>query len=221
MNRKKTLGIVSAFLGVAALCYVFSPLVVYELTTGQKLANYLSPVPDNKVDYTKASNWIPGSNIEEFKAPKVSFYSLSVPRLNIEKATVSIGGEDLSQSLIQYPGTALPGKIGNAVVFGHSILPQFYNPKNYMSIFSTIDKLEEGDDIKIAYDGVSYTYEVSNIFEVLPTDIRILEQNTDDSYLTLVTCSPPGNPLRPKRLIVRARIVPYDKVALENDYSRD
>lgn len=146
---------------------------------------------------------------------------MSVPRLNIEKATVSIGGEDLSQSLIQYPGTALPGKIGNAVVFGHSILPQFYNPKNYMSIFSTIDKLEEGDDIKIAYDGVSYTYEVSNIFEVLPTDIRILEQNTDDSYLTLVTCSPPGNPLRPKRLIVRARIVPYDKVALENDYSRN
>ena len=46
------------------------------------------------------------------------------------------------------------------------------------------------------------------MFEVLPTDLQILEQNRVDSYLTLVTCTPPGDPRKPKRLIVRARLAP-------------
>jgi len=41
--------------------------------------------------------------------------------------------------------------------------------------------------------------------EVEPEDLSILEQRFDDSYLTLVTCVPPGTYLR--RLVVRARLV--------------
>ena len=62
--------------------------------------------------------------------------------------------------------------------------------------------------IYVSYDGVSYTYQVETMFEVLPTDIQVLDQDSTDSFLTLVTCVPPGDPAKPKRLVVRARVVP-------------
>ena len=46
------------------------------------------------------------------------------------------------------------------------------------------------------------------MFEVMPTDIQVLDQNYSDSFVTLVTCVPPGDPSNPKRLIVRAKVVP-------------
>ncbi len=75
-----------------------------------------------------------------------------------------------------------------------------------MAIFSTLPTLKNGDDIFVEYDGVSYKFKVEEIFEIYPTDIQILEQNNSDSFLTLVTCTPPGDPRNPKRLIVRARV---------------
>ena len=71
--------------------------------------------------------------------------------------------------------------------------------------------LKKGDLVFINYDDVSYTYKVEEMFEVLPTDIQVLDQDSSDSFITLVTCVPPGDPTYPKRLIVRARIVPPDE----------
>lgn len=210
----RIIAFVCAMFGFGILAYVFSPIIAYEITA-PKYTTYLSPIPDGQagqtfanVDYTKASNWFAGDNPAHFENPDISFYTLSIPRLRINEATVAIGGEDLAKSLIQYPGTAVPGRPGNAVIFGHSILPQFFDPKNYISIFSTLQNLRNGDEILINYDGIALKYRVEDEFEVLPTDIQILEQNPSDSFLTLVTCSPPGHPGRPRRLIIRARVVP-------------
>ncbi len=89
-----------------------------------------------EIDYTKASLWFP-------KKPEVIFsqqgnvsYTLSIPKLKIQEAQVLVGSEDLSKSLIQYTGTGYPGDYGNAVIFGHSVLPYFFNPKDYKTIFS-------------------------------------------------------------------------------------
>lgn len=215
---KRTLRIalsaVLAFLGVFVLVFTLYPIVSYEIRNRSSLTAMLSPVSDEDMDifygedYTKASNWfVGGAKKEDFSLPKVAFYNLSIPKLRIEDAVVAIGGEDLNEHLIQYPGTALPGQVGNAVIFGHSILPRFYDPKNYISIFSLLPTLEKGDSIFVVYDGVEYLYKVEDMFEVTPNDIQVLEQNRSDSYLTLVTCTPPGDPRKPKRLIVRAKIV--------------
>lgn len=211
-------GVFSAFGGVAILLYVMFPIVSYRLNGGTAFEEYLSPVPEGEVmaadsvDFTKASNWF---DIEapSYDISKVRYYNISIPKLKIKDATVAIGGEDLEESLIQYPGTALPGKHGNAVIFGHSILPQFFNPKDYLAIFSTLPTLNKGDEIAIRYDGISYKYVVEDLFEVKPTDLEILAQNTSDSYITLVTCTPPGDPRRPKRLIVRARLDPFGTIS--------
>ena len=218
MNKKLIIRIsamVSAISGAVILTSVIFPIFLYGSVSRLKFPKLISPIVETKgsslteIDLTRASNWFPdGAKKEEFLRPNVSFYTISIPKLKIENAVVAIGGEDLSKSLIQYPGTALPGKRGNSAIFGHSILPQFYNPKNYLAIFSTLPMLDIGDVIKIDYDGISYQYRVESMFEVMPTDIQVLDQDSSDSFLTLVTCVPPGHPLKPQRLVVRARVVP-------------
>jgi len=204
---------ISALSGIVILIASVWPIIEYQLVDAKSYTTLLTPlVLDKKdeladrVDYSKASTWFPAAENSSFEPSKVGFYKLSIPKLRIDDAVVAIGGEDLSQHLVQYPGTALPGKNGNAVIFGHSVLPIFYNPKNYMAIFSTLPTLKIGDEIFVEYDGVSFVYKVEELFEIFPTDIQILEQNNSDSFLTLVTCTPPGDPRNPKRLIVRARV---------------
>lgn len=218
MMRKKILkicGMVWGISGVVILISVLYPIASYEAKSRQKYPQLISPLAAEEsislddYDYTKASNWFPDAKDKnEFSANKVRFYTVTIPSLNISDATVSIGGEDLADNLIQYPGTALPGKNGNSVIFGHSILPLFFDPENYLSIFSTLDRLDNGDEVYINYDGISYIYKVEEMFEVKPTDIQILDQDSAGSYITLVTCTPMGDPRKPKRLIVRARLIP-------------
>src|SRR3989344_1477153 len=215
----KILATLSGVGGMAILSYTLYPLADYELTARQSYPTLLSPLPDSErfpdlyseYDLTQASNWFPGgAKKEDFVASQVSYYTISIPRLKIENATVAIGGEDLSKSLVQYPGTALPGKNGNTVIFGHSILPIFYDPKDYLAIFSTLPTLKKGDKIEVNYDGVTYKYQVTDLFEVLPEELDVLTQDSSNSYISLITCVPPGHPLKPRRLVVRAKIVPFN-----------
>lgn len=215
----KLIGIVSGLMGLTILFYVAYPIVAYEVISYIKYPNYLLPVPgeqkyiyskEEAIDFTKPENWFNGEE-PSFDVSNVKYYTVTIPKLKIKNATVSIGGEDLSESLIQYPGTALPGRVGNTVIFGHSVLPQFFDPKDYLTIFSTLPKLRESDQILVDFDGINYEYVISDIFEVGPTDVEILSQSGSEPYLTLVTCVPPGHPLRPKRLIVRAKLVPVEE----------
>lgn len=214
----KIIAIVWGILGLVILAGVIWPILSYQSKSKTNYPDLANPMPtvksgkvENGLDFTKASNWfIGGVSPDAFNAPKISFYNLSIPKLKIENAVVSIGGEDLSKSLIQYPGTALPGKRGNSVIFGHSVLPIFFDPKEYISIFSTLPVLKIGDEVFVNYDNVDFKYRVESLFEVNPTDIQVLQQDSSDSFLTLVTCVPPGDPRKPKRLIVRARVVPVE-----------
>lgn len=221
MTQKIVVKICAVIMGVSGFIILFStlfPIFSYEWEAAQKYPTLISPLVDEEKgsfvfsgsDYTKASNWFPAKKDSEIVDNGVSIFTISVPDLNIDNALVRVGGEDLSESLVLFRGTALPGQKGNAVIFGHSILPQYYDPKNYLSIFSTLPTMEKGGLIYANYDGIVYTYKVKDMFEVKPTDVAILDQNVQGHYITLVTCTPPGHPLKPKRLIVRAELIPTD-----------
>lgn len=169
---------------------------------------------DSVLDYTNLSNWFEGSTLPEFvketEQNQVTTYMLDIPKIEIKNAIVAVGGSDLNKSLIQYPGTALPGQAGSPVIFGHSVLRQFYNPKEnntrrYTSLFSYIMTLENGDKIYLTVEGVKYTYVVTSRTEVKPTDTYILSQRYDSRQLKLVTCTPEGTYLR--RGVVTAQLV--------------
>ena len=212
-------------MGMGIISWVAWPILSFQLIQAPKLRPLLNPVPvanivesveaktierdsistysGTGVDYTQASNWFP-EVAQQSADVQGNSYKISIPKLGISDANALVGGEDLSKSLIHFGGTALPGDYGNAVIFGHSTLPYFYNPEDYKTIFSTLPKLKEGDEIFAEYDGLKYKYVVEEMFVVKPQDVQILEQKFDDSYLTLVTCVPPGTYL--ERLVVRARL---------------
>jgi sortase A len=64
--------------------------------------------------------------------------------------------------------------------------------------------MKVGDEVFVTYDGVEYVYTIHEMVVVDPTDLSALEQRFDDSYLTLVTCVPPGTYW--KRLNVKAKL---------------
>ena len=169
--------------------------------------NNIQPEIQNEVDYNLIENWFPTAPLPILKPSKITHYTLSIPKLKIKNAIVSINKSKIKKSLIHYPGTALPGEHGNAVVFGHSVLPIFYNPKNYKTIFSTIPTLKKNDEIYIYFDGIKYLYEVDNYFEVKPNEVSVLEQHFNEQTLSLITCVPPGTYLR--RGVIKAHLVNF------------
>lgn len=202
------------FLVIIGGGFIFSvlfPIFSYQFFVSPQVAALVSPATkivlgESTVatDYSQVSSWLPTSPKLPPLPSKITHYTITIPSLKITAASVEIGGKDLNKSLIHYQGTAFPGQRGNAVIFGHSALPQFFGPKNYLSIFAYLPSIKNGDEIFVDFDGVLYKYVVKEITEVTPNDISILEQKYDDSYLTLVTCVPPGTIFR--RLVVKARI---------------
>lgn len=166
---------------------------------------FASEVVNTSLDYTDASSWFVGASPNNPGNAPYLTYTLSIPKLGITDALVHTNNTDLKKSLIQYGGTAMPGDLGNTVVFGHSVLPQFFNPKNYLTIFSTLYLLHPGDTIQVTADGATYNYKIIDMYEVQPDDLSPLAQTYDGSYLTLITCTPSGTYLR--RLIVKAQVV--------------
>lgn len=226
-NRVSLIAIVLMVFGSLIIGSVAGPIAAYLVFTSPRLSRpqpLISPlasvsggvlgqqavaiepqVKSYQEDFTRLENWFSQTSIPTPAPSKITHYNLSIPKLKIEDAVVTIGGTDLSKSLINYPGTANPGEFGTPVIFGHSILRQFYNPKNYLSIFSTIMTLQSGDRIIIKYNGVTYTYKVIDKLEVKPTDIEILSQRFDGRFLKLITCVPEGTYLR--RGIIVAQLI--------------
>jgi len=225
-KRLRLLGLLLFLTGIIITGYVFLPLISWQIYFAPVFAsqNIAAPIPQTTivngdtfqallaqasdslsgVDYNNADNWFPNFKPQRNGGQTVETYYLSIPKLNIKNAVVSTVNSDLSKNLVNYGGTAVPANKGNAVVFGHSTLPQLYDAKSYKTVFTYLYELTPGDEIDVNIGSVSYKYRVENITVVDPTNTSILQQNFDDSYLTLVTCTPPGTIW--KRLAVKARI---------------
>lgn len=225
----RLLGLAIFFGGIFTLLYVLFPLISWQIYFAPIFASQEIAVPIPKtaivseatikslvstaannitgVDYTNAQNWFPAYNPPagtEAGNLKVSSYTLSIPKLGIENATVSTVGYELDKYLVNYPGTAIPSDNGNAVIYGHSTLPQLFNSKDYKTIFATAYKLSVGDEVFATVENVTYRYKIFSVTVVDPSDTSIFSQTYDNSYITLVTCTPPGTTW--KRLIIKARL---------------
>jgi sortase A len=228
-NKKKLTRILGLFLllvGIIITGYVFLPLISWQIYFAPVFAsqNIAAPIPQTTivsgatfqtllaqasdslsgVDYNNANNWFPDFKQTKNGAPVVSSYFLSIPKLNIKDAVVSTVDSDLAKHLVNYGGTAIPAGKGNAVVFGHSTLPQLYDAKSYKTVFTFLYELTPGDEIDVTIANVTYKYQVQSLTVIDPNNTSILQQNFDDSYLTLVTCTPPGTIW--KRLVVKTKI---------------
>ncbi|PIZ63542.1 hypothetical protein COY16_01800 [Candidatus Roizmanbacteria bacterium CG_4_10_14_0_2_um_filter_39_13] len=239
-KRKQTIHVISygiLFIGAGFLFWAFYPLVSFELYAQLFLRRTAaSPLPESQTvsslefaqsvyadglslsnnlrDFTQANVWFPTSNLPVGRDDlDTDSFTLSIPRLNLSNLNVLVGGSDLSKSLIHYLPSSLPGQYGNVAIFGHSTLPQLFNPKDYKTVFTYLPKLEVGDNVFIQINGGQYEYEVYDMYIVNPDEVSVLEQQFNDSILTLVTCVPPGTYLQ--RLVVKARLVRDTSLSLK------
>jgi len=218
-------GLFAALFGIALGMYTFFPLVSYELYIKPAFASqsFAAPIPKTTIitqDYiqsllkntaaslsrigSSSQSWLPATYKEMAITTQMSSYNLSIPTLGIDNADVSTIDNNVDIHLVHFPGTAIPPEKGNAAIFGHSTLPQWFDPKNYKAIFATAHTLKLGDIINITVNNRVYTYKIMNISIIDPDNTSYLSQDTDGSYVSIVTCTPPGTTW--KRLIVKAKL---------------
>ncbi|MBN1162844.1 class E sortase [Patescibacteria group bacterium] len=214
--RSRVLPGIFASLGIVLLVtQVILPLIFFkthEKVTPEIAGSVLGVATGfNYFQFTELTPTDEDVSIETTKAMDINtpkFFYLSIPKLNIKNAVVETNAEDLGpkDKLGHYKHSALPGQKGNTFIYGHSVLPWFFNPKNYMTIFSTLDRLDTGDKIIITYNNVPITYRVEYEEIQKPADINPLAEfkpdYSNESTLTLMTCWPPGT--KSKRFMIRA-----------------
>lgn len=111
-------------------------------------------------------------------------YILRIPSIDSENPVREGTERDvLSDSLGHESGTAVAGQEGNCVIAGH----RNYNFGKY---FNRLDEVELDDLIYLDTATETYTYVVTDIQVVDPTDVEILEPVEDKEILTLYTCTP-------------------------------
>lgn len=187
---------------------IHSPIPKSTVLNSNDIQTLLSSTVDSlNIDYTNARNWFPQyqPKYQQNATPAViTTFNISIPKLKIRYANVSTVDTDLSKYLILYPGTPTPPNTGNAVIFGHSTLTSLFKPQDYKTIFATLHKIKIGDEIYTVVNAKEYRYKVISIAITTPHDTTIFAQDSDGSYLTLITCTPPGTTWQ--RLIVKAKL---------------
>lgn len=118
--------------------------------------------------------------------PVVELGRISIPKIGLERTMYEgIRLTTLDRGPGHWPGTAMPGQVGNVVVAGHRV--------SHNRDFHDLDQLEAGDQVVFTtLDGVSHAYAVTGVEVVTPADTWIVQQ-TPEKTATLFACHPPGS----------------------------
>ncbi len=219
-KRDRFFGISILLVGFCAIVFASWPLLVWNLDLIPKLSSKIEtvPIPQAKIlsartsisAYVQVTKDADGFSYftTDFRPnqKRPSEFYLSIPKMKIEDALVKVDTITFYENLALFPGTAIPGEVGNAFITGHSVLPQFNDPKNYRTIFTDLPSLEIGDTVYAKVDGKTYQYLVQYKKVVDPNDTSVLAPIAKGAKtLTLMTCVPPGTSF--KRLIVVTSLI--------------
>ncbi len=133
------------------------------------------------------------------RAPEdqIQLGGISIPKLGVDAPLLEgIRLTTLDNGPGHWPGTAMPGEVGNVVVAAHRT--------SHGGPFRNIDQLVAGDSVLFNTAGVETEYLVTGTEIVEPNAIWIVDP-TDTPTATLFACHPPGS--------VRQRIVVYLELA--------
>ncbi len=117
--------------------------------------------------------------------PIVELGTIEIPRIGLfHKIMHGISMRNIDQGPSHWPGTAMPGEVGNTVFMGHRVTKT--HP------FRRIHEIEVGDPVVFHIAGQRSTYTVTGTSIVYPNQLEIVNQ-TDTPTGTLFACHPPGS----------------------------
>lgn len=117
--------------------------------------------------------------------PLVQIGTIEIPKIGLtHNIFEGISLRTIDHGPSHWPGTALPGQVGNAVFAGHRV--------THSRPFRNVDQLAPGDLVIFDIKGVRSTYAVTGTEIVTPKELRIVDQ-TPTPTATLFACHPPGS----------------------------
>ncbi|HEY8526182.1 MAG TPA: class E sortase [Acidimicrobiales bacterium] len=130
--------------------------------------------------------------------PEIVHGTLALPTIGVEQplhegATLTA----IDRGPSHWPGTAMPGQVGNVVVAGHRV--------THTRPFYDLDRLEPGDPLVFTMnDGTTWTYELERTEIVEPDALWIIDQ-TPERTATLFACHPKHSAAQ--RIVAHFRLV--------------
>jgi len=120
---------------------------------------------------------------DDFVEPEVIIGQLVIPSLLLTQ-TIYKGATlpTFDKGVGYWPGTAMPGHVGNVVLGGHRVSKK--------KPFRNIDLLVTGDEIYLTTAEGTFVYAVTGTQIVEPTETWIINQG-ETATLTLFACHPP------------------------------
>lgn len=222
MKKRKTTIIMTLFFFIGLLTLLYPTLSNYynEKMQVKTIYNYENILNEaDKIDFDKLKSDAQEYNekLASLKEPLLTYDTLTnykellnvnndgmIGYITIDKIKIELpiyhgtSNEVLNSSVGHLEGSSLPiGGLGtHSVLSAHRGLPS-------SKLFTDLDKLDIGDTFKITVLDETLTYEIDKITIVKPSDRSELKINSDEDYVTLLTCTPYG--INTHRLLVRGK----------------
>lgn len=135
---------------------------------------------------------------EHAPTPEVTLGRIRIPSIGLDEPLhQGMTLTAINRGPSQWPGTALPGQVGNMVVAGHRT--------TYSHPFLDLDLVEVGDEMVVeTADGARHTY-VATGTEVVEPDALWIAEQTYGFTATTFACHPKGSAR--ERIVVRWQLV--------------
>lgn len=194
--------------GVGELCITAGVILLFFVAYELWGTGAYTKAQQHRLSDELARTWAGGGNVTNERIRLGHGVALiRIPRLGKGFHYVIIEGvsaADLRKGPGHYPGTALPGQVGNFVVSGHRT--------TYLAPFNRLNELRNGDTILIDTRSRQYAYQVTDKQVVLPTDVDVVapvpghpKRTATKRMITLTTCNPKYSAAQ--RLIIYGRLV--------------
>jgi sortase A len=189
--------------GITTMLYPKAQSMYYSYQEQQLLEDWESASADSLIQQSSQQL---DDVISEKKRPKNDekpdkVKSSIIGKLSINKIDLTIpimegaSQENLKVAAGHMKGTSPIGESGNAAIAAH-------RSYTYGKQFNRLPEVESGDLIQVETTQKILTYKITEKLLVLPSDLSVLQNNKDESILTLITCHPMKNPTH--RYIVKA-----------------
>lgn len=165
--------------------------------------------PDTTFDFTKVKN-IRLQDVVDAQTKKKDVHAIGVISLpavhmqlpivyGISNINLTIGAGTMKQEQVMGQG--------NYSLAGH-------NMNNDKTLFSPLTKAKKGMKVYITDFKTIYTYQISDMFIVKPTQVEVIQDQGDEALITLVTCNYNGE----KRMIIRGKLITKEVFTDDSSY---